>query len=216
MTVVVYECTDSNAGLYLERRDIVNGQMTSGTPLTKKCIVDIMNVIAVDDENFDYGIHGAIPSNLLYADTTPGHTKLVWYNPPQSRRVYFVQSLGIPNGVMSVPGLVYVADNGKLSVMAFKGNKPKGKLYKAPFMNVSETGVCLGNSKVEAPKQSTFDNLICYWEEDVLDVGVLPHTWHQSINGNLATLTKHLIESGNKFPNEVLIPSIHSLKSLLQ
>ena len=65
MAVIVYECTDSDVGLYLERRDIVNGQMSSGTPLTKKCIVDIMNVIAVDDENFDYGIHGAIPSNLL-------------------------------------------------------------------------------------------------------------------------------------------------------
>lgn len=83
-------------------------------------------------------------------------------------------------------------------------------------MNVSDTGVCLGNSKVEPPKQSTFNKLICYWEKmfwmsefsHILDVN--------PIKGNLATLTKHLIESGSKFPNEVLLPSIHTLKSLLQ
>lgn len=216
MAVIVYECSDSKLGVYLERRNIINGRMSSGTPLTKKCIVDIMNAIAVDNENFDYGIHGNIPSNLLYADTTPGRTKLVWYNPPQNKKMYFTPTLGIPDGVMNVPGLVYIAQDKKLTVYAFKGSKPKGRLYKAPFMNVSESGVCLGNSKVELPAQSTFDNLICYWEK-MFWLSEFSHILGENpVKGNLAVITKNLIESGEKFPTDILIQSNMTLKSILR
>lgn len=216
MAMIVYECSDNKVGVYLERRNIINGKMASGVPLTKKCIVNIMNAIAVDNDNFDFGIHGTIPNNLLYADTTPGRTKLVWYNPPQNRQVYFARTLGIPDGIMNVPGIIYIAQDNKLTVVAFKGSKPKGKLYKAPFMNVSDSGVCLGNSKIEMPSQSTFDNLILYWEK-MFWMSEFSHILGDNpVNGNLAVITKHLIESGDKFPTDILKPSPMTLKSILR
>lgn len=216
MAVIVYECSDTENGIYLERRDIRKGVMGAGSPLTKKCIIDIMNAIAIDSENSDYGIHGVIPPNLLYSDCTPGKIKLVWFNPPRKRNVFFSADLGIPEGSMNVPGLLYIAYDGRLSMYAFKGNRPKGKLYHAPFMNVDSKFVCLGNAKVPKPADCTYSNLISYWEEMFWRSEFSHILGDNPIEGNLSSLTKHLIESGEKFPNEVLKPVNITLKDLLR
>lgn len=216
MAIIVYECSESEKGTYLERRDIRKGVMGAGTPLTKKCIIDIMSAIAVDSENSDYGIHGVIPETLLFSDCTPGKIKLVWYNPPQKRHVFFKEDVGIPDGDMNVPGLLYVASDGKLKMYAFKGNRPKARLYQAPFMNVDKNSVCLGNAKVQKPTDSTYSNLISYWEEMFWRSEFSHILGGNPINGNLSSLTKHLIESGDKFPNEVLKPVSYTLKDFLR
>jgi PRTRC genetic system protein B len=217
LALVVYECTAHEEGLYLEKRDIKNGHMGAGVPLTKKCITDIMNTIAIDNDDFDYGVHGIIPQNMLYADTSLGKTKFVWFNPPQERSVCFVPSLGIQDGKMKVPGLLYVAEGESLSLYAFKGNRPKSRLYRAPFMNVNDNGsVCLGNSKLNKPSESTFTNIISYWEEMFWRSEFSHILGSNPIHGNIATLTKRLIESGDKFPQAELKPSKVTLKQILK
>lgn len=216
MAIVIYECSDKDSGLYLERRDIVNGQMGAGKPLTQKCITSIMKSIAVEESDSDYRLYGAVPQNLLHIDFSPGKLKLVWYNPPQKRYAYFAKSTGIQDGEMYVPGLIYIADGDKLTMYAFKGRKPKDKLYRAPFMNVSDDGVCLGNSKMKKPKDATIQSQIDYWESMFWKSEFSHLLGGNPVSCNLATLSKHLIESGEKFPNEVLIPSKHTLKSILR
>lgn len=216
MAIIVYESKEQREGLYLERRDIEDGMMQAGVPLTQKCITDIMETITIDKDESSYRIHGTIPSNLLYVDFSPAKMKLVWYNPPQKRKAYFAQSLGIKDGEMNIPGLVYVADNRKLRMYAFKGNKPKAKLYHAPFMNVSDDSVCLGNARVKQPKEMTYQGVIEYWEEMFWKSEFSHILGGNPIEGNLATLSKHLIETGDKFPTDVLIPSKYALKDLLR
>ena len=41
MAIIVYK---NNNKYYLERRDIINGKMASGVPLTEKCLTDIFDV----------------------------------------------------------------------------------------------------------------------------------------------------------------------------
>jgi PRTRC genetic system protein B len=216
LAIVVYECSDPAKGTYLERRDIRNGAMGAGTPLTKKCLTDIMAAIALDNDSTDFGIHGPLPENLLYADCTPGKMRLVWYNPPRQRQVYFSKDIGIEDGTMYVPGLLYVASEGSLKMYAFKGSKPKARLFRAPFMNVSDKSVCLGNAKVQKPSEITFSNLIAYWEEMFWRSEFSHILGENPVRGNLATLTKRLIKSGEKFPNDVLLPVSVTLKSFLQ
>lgn len=216
MAVVVYECSDPQVGLYLEHRPITNGRMGAGIPLTKKCVASLINAIAIDEHDYEFGLHGEIPANLLYSDSTPGKLKLVWYNPPEQRQLYFASSLGIKDGKMWIPGLVYVAEGGRLRIYAFKGNKPKSKLYRAPFMNVNEESVCLGNARVSKPTSATFSSHIAYWEKMFWESEFSHLLGDNPIQGNLATLSKELIESAKPFPNSVLIPSKYTLKSLLK
>lgn len=111
---------------------------------------------------------GMMPSNLLYCDTRKGSERYVWYNPPQRRMMYFVESLKIENAEYNVPGVIYESkEGGGMNVYAFKGEvpTPETKLYAAPFFNVTSASVCMGNPKIESPRQPTFGIFLEYLEK---------------------------------------------------
>lgn len=216
MAIIVYQSNGEDQEYYLERRKIRAGKMGSGVALTRKCITELFKAVAEDDANLDYGIHGKIPTNLLYADMADGRAKLVWWTAPAKRRVFFSGSLGIPDGEINVPGLLFVTDNGKLAMYAFKGKRPKNRLYRAPFMNVSDEYVCLGNAQVAKPRETTFKNLIQYWEELFWRSEFSHILGGNPVKGNLSVLTKRLIATGEKFPSDQLVPSAHTLKDFVK
>ena len=198
---------------YLERRDIVDGKMTAAVPLTRECLTDIVNTLSSDEKDI---IHGSIPANMIYADSRRGFEKYIWFNPPERRKLYFHSSLNIPNGEMLVPGLLYVVIEGTLSIYAFKGRKPKNKLFRAPFFNTYTNGsVCLGNAKAKKASELTYASIIQYWE-DMFWKSEFVSTLFNPIEGNLSTLTRQLIKSGEKFPESKLLPVETTLKRLLQ
>lgn len=213
MAIIVYSGT--NNSVYLEQRDIMSGKMGAGRPLSKKCLTEIIKAIAEDSEDLTIGYHGAIPKNLLYADTTTGRTKLVWYNPPRKRKMYFVESLGIPNGELVMPGIIYEMNNDHLNVYAFKGRVPKGDLYNGPFFNISGNSVCLGNAKAKKPRNMTYVETMEYWET-LFWKSEFSHLSANPIKGNLAVITKKCITEKLPFPLDVLIPDKTKLSDLLK
>lgn len=188
---------------YLEYRKIKNGIMGAGRPLTQRVLSQMLKDVQASSDQLDLSIHGVMPSNVLYCDTRIDSDKLVWWRGPEERNVFFSQGLGIPNGRMKVPGLVYVASKDGLMIYAFKGRKPTGVLYHAPFMNVSSY-VCLGNAKVKKPEERTFENVIAYWEK-MFWLSEFSHILGDNpVKGNLSIITKHCIETGEPFPSDVL------------
>ena len=63
MAIIVYSST--NSAPYLEQRDIINGKMGAGKPMTKKCVTEIFRAIVEDSEDLSQGYHGVIPKNFL-------------------------------------------------------------------------------------------------------------------------------------------------------
>lgn len=215
MAVIVYSEARTN-GVYLERRDINNGKMGPGHPLTKDCISKIIQTLAEDSDDIELGFSGIVPPTLLYADTNTGRTKLVWYNPPRKRMMYFVQSLGIPDGEITVPGMLYCVENGNLKVWTFKGRKPKNELFMAPYFNTNDSSVCLGTANAKKPIHQRFEDEIKYWEE-MFWKSEFSHIYGPNpINGNLAVITKECIEKKIPFPTDLLIPSKRKLKDILK
>lgn len=215
--IIVYKAEKAGE-YYLESRKIdpKTGRMTAAVPLKKKVLSRIMDTLAIDSDSLDSGIHGTVPPNVLYCDSRIGNSKLVWYNPPQKRKLYFTPKAGIPDGEMNVPGLLYVARNDRLSLYAFKGLKPKRKLYKAPFMNVDTTHVCLGNAKVKKPSEKTFANMIAYWETLFWQSEFGHILGENPVKGNLASITKECIATGLPFPTDRLVPISKTLNEFLK
>lgn len=213
MAIIVY--SGNGNSVYLEQRDINKGKMGAGRPLSKKCLTEIMRTLAEDSKELTIGYHGEIPKNLLFADTTTGRLKLVWYNPPRKRKMYFVNDLGIPNGEVKMPGIVYEMCNERLKVFAFKGRVPKDELYQAPFFNVNNHDVCLGSAKAKKPTNMTYAEAIKYWETLFWNSEFSHLYGANPIEGNLAVITKKCIEDKQPFPIEVLIPSNTKLSSIL-
>ena len=216
LAVIAYKSSYTNE-FYLEERKIDSkGKMGAGVPMKEKTIGNIMGALAVDSVGFESGIKGRIPPNLLYCDTTPGNTNLVWYCPPQERHLSFSSTLGIENGLMQVPGLLYVVKDNRFAVYAFKGQKPKSKLYRAPFMNVDETHVCLGNATINKPEVKTFSNVMEYWENLFWKSEFSHILGENPVKGKLATITKECIATGKPFPVEVLIPISQTLNDFMK
>lgn len=215
MAIIVYSGSD-NSGVYLEQRDIVEGKMCAGRPLSKKCITDIIKTIAEDSDNIAIGYHGIIPENLLYADTTTGKFRLVWYNPPQKRKMYFIKELGIPDGEVLMPGILYSVSDNQLYVYAFKGKTPKDKLFQAPFFNVNNHSVCLGSAKAKKPVNLTYIEAMEYWET-MFWTSEFSHLYGDNpIDGNLAVVTKNCIKKDEPFPTKLLKLSKIRLKDILK
>lgn len=214
--IVAYKTEDEyNCGYYLEKRDIKDGVMGAGQPLTEELMASLVRNVSASNPQLDKSLYGAVPENVLYCDTRMDKDKLVWYHGPEERNVFFIKSLNIPNGRMKVPGLLYKVEDGTLSIYAFKGKKPKGELYRAPFMNTTEN-VCLGSAKVAKPAERTFANVIAYWEKMFWQSEFSHLSGQNPIKGNLALLTKRLIETGEPFPTDVLKPVSKKLKEILK
>ncbi|WP_163173426.1 PRTRC system protein B [Bacteroides sp. 51] len=213
MAIIVYRNNQNTSSYYLESRRIRKGKMLEGVPLTEKCLSNIVNAISESKADIP---HGRLPGNMLFADSRLGVEKYVWYRAPEKRRFYFTKGLNIPEGEILIPGIIYVVSSGVLSVYAFIGNKPKRKLYKAPFFNIYEGGnVCLGSAKVAKPKNMSYQGVIDYWEKMFWQSEFANLLGGNPIKGNLATITKQCIETGVKFPLSELTPIKKTLEDLL-
>lgn len=204
-------------GSFVEHRPIEEGQLGAGKPLEIDTLAKIMKTVSkyVHRNTALVTLHGRVPSNLLYTNTSMESHKLIWWRGPEQRMMYFSDSLGIENGKMWVPGLIYVASGRKLSVYAFKGSKPKDTLYMAPFFNVyNDGGICLGSAKVKKPKENTFENWIAYWEDMFWKSEFAAIIASNPVRKNLAVVTKECIATGKPFPTNELVKINKTFNSL--
>lgn len=210
IAVIVY--SDKKNDYYLESHSInEKGQLLTGCPLTEDCISEIASSFSIEQSITP---HGAVPSNLLYFDTRKGHEKYIWYRPPQKQQMFFSKNLKLKDGEYFIPGIIYQVTNNNLNVYAFKGNKPKSKLFRAPFFNVSDSSVCIGAPKIDYPKNPTFADFIKYWEKKFW-LTEFSHLGSKGnpVKGNLVLVTKG---SKEKFDSDLLLPLNVTLKNLLK
>lgn len=204
MALVVYE-SELDDSLYLEQRTIIDGRMGAGVPVTMECLREIAELATSPSQK---EIHGAIPSNMLYADSRKGYERYVWYRPAEKRMHYYSSSLHIPDGELCTPPLLYVVNRNELALYAFIGDgKPRSdeQLYRAPFFNVSSDHVCLGNARLPEMQELTYANIIAYWEK-MFWASAFSHILDGNpVKGNLAVLTKRLMASGEPFPTDELV-----------
>ena len=156
--------SEGDKNFFLEIRGIDDrGNMTEGRPVT----LEFMNTLVKEySERHGTTPYGKIPDNLLYCDSRKGSERYVWYNPPHKRMMFFSTALKIENAEYYLPGVIYEAGEHGMRIYAYKGNVPRPDtvLYAAAFFNVTGSSVCLGNARIELPKDLTYEKLLQYWE----------------------------------------------------
>ena len=197
---------------FLESRKIDNnGMLGEGKPVSKKFITSIVKTFSA---TFEETPHGAMPSNMLLVDDRPGHKHYIWYNKPQKRMMTFAKSIGISDGVYASPGIVYEVKGESLFVYAFKGSRPKKRLYKYPSFNLyGDNRVCLGNAKVPMPRDLTWNSLMKRWEMMYWNSTNSHLIGDSPIKGNLVLALK---DSTEEFDTSLLLPVNVSLDDLMK
>ncbi len=190
VALIAYENrTDHGDKHFLEMRTIgEDGTMGAGVPVTYEFLREIAENYAGKNNTTPAG---EIPANLLYADSRKGSEKYVWWNPPRKRMIYFTDKLGIPDGEYHVPGIIYAAGEGRLSVYAFtdKVPTPDTKLFEAPFFNTTGGNVCLGTATLKRPMSPTYRQIMDYWEERFW-LSKFSHSGGNSTKSDIVTVTK--------------------------
>lgn len=211
MVIAIYTGTGP---AYLEAHQVgPNGEVLEGKPLDHSTTDKILKDFSETKEKSKRPV-GKVPANMLYIDVD--QEKYVWTIPEGKRFMHFSNSLNIPNGEAAIPELVFsaIGKNG-LKVLAIKPGEER-TLCVAPFHNTSEQGgVCLGSAKATL-KGNTFQDIINYWETKFFGSEFTHLSNKSPINGNVNTMWKNLIETGEKFDNSLLIESKITLESLLK
>lgn len=90
-----------------------------------------------------------LPDRVL-ATSGMVHGPDVWWSPPAVRPMFFSGQVKVKNGLAPWPGLIFVTERQSLSaVFAVKGDRRPEmdtQLYVAPFFNMTEGSLCLGNA----------------------------------------------------------------------
>lgn len=215
--LIAYEYKESyysRGRSFLELRPInKEGRMGAGIPVTYEFMNALMESYTGEMSGIPYG---RMPSNMLWCDPRRGHEKYIWYNPPQKRQMYFKETLGISDGIFSVPGIIYIVFRDRMNIFSYKGKYPKEKteLYLAPFFNVTESSVCLGNSILKKPQVMDFTELQKYWEERfwLSEFSHLGGSKNPTRN-NLVSVTENA--RNHPFDYEELKPTGKQLKDIL-
>jgi PRTRC genetic system protein B len=196
-----------------------NGQPVNAHPLTQREASQLAKALKIAKAKKEpcLKINGILGSHILHLDPQKG--KAIWFTKAGQRELYFVESLGIPNGRAGVPPMLWAANRNSLFVFALKSNRRPNEstsLYYAPFFNVYENGnVCMGTVDVQIKKTASLEEFTAAWEQYFFK-SYFSHLNDQNpINGNCVCLWKDLVNTDKHFPKDVLKKTNKTLKNLL-
>ena len=163
---------------------------------------------------------GILPPNVLHIDPSTNGSVL-WYTTPQRQKLYIAESLGLDNGTVALPALVWKATKKELQIFALNTKtKPKAEtpLFHAPFFNLYQKGfVCMGNVNVSIKGAASLEEFITAWQGYFFDSYFSHHiNEHNPVGVNLFNLYRELMADPTlPFPTDTLRTTPLTLKNLL-
>lgn len=219
--LVFYETKGTDTAMYVEHFDMdSNGTPTNAHPLTVKEANVLVKALQTDEEKNTAFLkpNGILPTNILHISPSEKGTVL-WYTKAQQRQLYFVDSLGIPNGKAQVPPMLWLASKSSLTVFALASDRrptEKTPLHYVPFFNIYEKGnVCMGTVSIDIKNSASVEEFIQAWEHYFFN-SYFSHSLCENLTKkNIVNLWKDLISTDKPFPKEVLKKNNKTLKNLL-
>jgi PRTRC genetic system protein B len=222
--LVIYQAEKNNhTDTYVEHFDIdANGCPINAHPLTTReaKLLSIELNMGKEESNAFLKPESILSTNILHINPNENGS-VVWYRKSGKRKLFFTDSLGVPNGIAEVPAMLWKADKNKVHVFALSSNKrptEKTVLYHTPFFNVYENGnVCMGTVSVKINNSSSIEAFIKTWEDYFFN-SYFSHLMqgHNPVNGNCVTLWKTLVNTNKSFPKEVLKKTNQTIKNLIR
>ena len=220
--LVFYETKGTENDMYVEHFDMdSNGTPINAHPLTVEEANILAKSLQTDEEKNQAFLKpkGILPTNILRINQNAEKGTVLWYTKTQQRKLYFVDSLGIPNGMAQVPPMLWLASKNSLTVFALANDRrptEKTPLHYAPFFNIYEKGnVCMGTVSIDIKNSASVEEFILAWEDYFFN-SYFSHSLCENLTKtNIVNLWKDLINTDKPFPKEILKKNNKTLKNLL-
>ena len=220
--LVFYETKETDTPMYVEHFDVdSNGNPINTHPLTVKEANVLAKSLHTDvEKNIAFlKPKGILPTNILHINPSAEKGTVLWYTKAQQRQLYFVDSLGIPNGMAQVPPMLWFANKNSLSVFALANDRrptEKTPLHYAPFFNIYEkSNVCMGTVSIDIKNSASVEEFIQAWEHYFFNSYFSHSLCEDLTKTTIVNLWKDLINTDKPFPKEVLKKNNKTLKNLL-
>lgn len=219
---VVYQKDTAEKSIYVEAYDMdKNGCPINAHPLSIKESTQLATALDTSDELTRKFLKpsGLLPKNVLHLN--PGHDgSAIWYTPAQKVSLFFVESLGIPNGEAFVPPLLWKATKNTLYIYAMDTQteiNQQTALYHAPFFNLYTDGrVCMGTVSVNIKANCHLEEFISLWEQYFFNSYFSHLIMEKSpVKTNIVQLWQKLVGSDKPFPIKSLLKNGLTIKKLL-
>ncbi len=220
--LVFYQKKGNYNNSYVEFFDMDrNGNPINAHPLTLKeaeRLARALNVQARDEKRFLFP-RGILKKEVLHIDHR--NNNVMWFTKAQQRELYFIKKLGIPNGLASVPPMLWLADEHSLMVYSIANNRRptiNTKLYHAPFFNIHSDGsVCMGTVNIDMKGIKCLEEFVTTWE-DYFFYSNFSHlmSGFNPVNGNCVLLWTELIGTGKPFPMDTLKANGQTVKHFIR
>lgn len=220
--LVIYQTKETTPETYVEHFDMdKNGMPINAHPLSVREAENLAKMLKTREQTEKAYLQsqGLLPNNILQIKLG-GNGTVIWFSKAQKRQLFFIESLGIPNGIANVPTLLWKATKTKLSIFALKGTRRPtlhSKLCYAPFFNIYQGGdICMGTVDVQTSKATSLEEFIQLWEEHFFN-SYFSHLLddYNPINGNIVNLWQELVNTDKPFPTNELKKNNRTLKDLL-
>ncbi len=221
-TFVVYQKNSAEKSLYVEAYDIdKKGCPINAHPLSLKESTQLAGALDTSEELTRRFLKpsGLLPKKVLYLNPEQGGYA-IWQTPAQKVDLFFIESLGIPNGKASVPQLLWKATKNTLYIYAMYTDSQINEqtvLYHAPFFNIYKDGkVCMGTVSVTIKADCLLEEFIHLWEQYFFN-SYFSHVIGDAspVKGNIVQLWQKLAGSAKEFPLKSLLKNGLTIKNLL-
>ena len=209
--LLFYEHQIRKTDVYIESFDCnEKGRLINAHPLSEKELNAFAKIFHSRNEERERYLHceNLLPPQLLYHNIV--HKCAIWYSPPEKRTLLFSDSLGIANGEMCIPSLIWKATPTDLYLYAIKLKERANAntiLYRAPFFNMYDNGkVCMGTVEVDMRKCADLHEFIDNWQEYFYN-SKFSHVIgsHHTTRSPIEQLYKSLLSGNKSFPVNELI-----------
>lgn len=219
--LVIYQANeDDNGDTYVEHFDMdKNGNPINAHPLSEREAKILAKSLNTEKEKSKAFLkpESILPTNILYINPTEKGS-VIWYTKAKKVKLFFTESLEIPNGIAHTPPMLWMASKQHLTVFALTSDKrptEKTVLFHAPFFNVYENGsVCMGTVNVDIKNSASVEEFIRAWENYFFN-SRFSHLNHNPTNSNCVNLWKELVNTDKIFPKEILKKTNKTLKNIL-
>ncbi|ATN06698.1 MULTISPECIES: PRTRC system protein B [Chryseobacterium] len=219
--LIIYQANeDDNGDTYVEHFDMdKNGNPINAHPLSEREAKILAKSLNTEKEKSKAFLkpESILPTHVLYINPTEKGS-VIWYTKAKKVKLFFTESLEIPNGVAHTPPMLWMASKQHLTVFALTSDKrptEKTVLFHAPFFNVYENGsVCMGTVGVDIKNSASVEEFIQAWESYFFN-SRFSHLNHNPTNSNCVNMWKELINTDKSFPKEILKITNKTLKNLL-
>ena len=219
--LLMYEHAQDANKIFMESYDCTeSGKLINAHPLSVKEIERLSEVLQYSSRDKDKFLFcdGLLPESLLHVN--PKRKCAIWFSPPQQAHLLFSKNLGLPDGTLLLPALIWKATSEELFVFAIKEEtKPTAKttLFHAPVFNTYEDGkICMGTVETDLKNCKNVTEFMQQWQQYFFN-SHFSHTLgtHGTAQTPIEILYGGLLNTALPFPKNELAPTGKTIQTIL-